>query len=49
MGRNPHSPETLRHVVNMMWFYRGNDLQLHLTDDQLFSWPSKACPELVGH
>lgn len=48
MGRNPHSPETLRQVVDMMWFYRGNYLQLHLTDDQLFSWPSKAYPELYS-
>jgi N-acetyl-beta-hexosaminidase len=46
MGRNPHSPATLRHVVDMMWFYRGNYLQLHLTDDQLISWPSRAYPEL---
>ncbi len=46
MGRNPHSPATLRHVVDMMWFHRGNFLQLHLTDDQLISWPSKAYPEL---
>ncbi|MDA0934821.1 MAG: family 20 glycosylhydrolase [Planctomycetota bacterium] len=46
MGRNPHSPATLRHVVDMMWFYRGNYLQLHLTDDQLISWPSAAFPEL---
>lgn len=48
MGRNPHSPETLRHVIDMMWFYKGNYLQLHLTDDQLFSWPSKAYPELYS-
>lgn len=48
MGRNPHSPKTLRHLVDMMWFYRGNYLQLHLTDDQLFSWPSQAYPELYS-
>jgi len=46
MGRNPHSPKTLRHVVDMMWFYKANFLHLHLTDDQLFSWPSKAYPKL---
>ena len=46
MGRNPHSPATLRHVVDMVWFHRGNYLQLHLTDDQLFSWPSASYPEL---
>lgn len=48
MGRNPHSPETLRQVIDMMWYYRGNYLQLHLTDDQLFSWPSKIYPELYS-
>ena len=48
MGRNPHSPETLRHVVDMLWFYRANLLQLHLTDDQRISWPSEAYPELYS-
>ncbi len=48
MGRNPHSPKTIRRVVDMIWFYRGNYLQLHLTDDQLFSWPSEAYPELYS-
>lgn len=48
MGRNPHSPRTLKHVVDMMWFYGGNYLQLHLTDDQMISWPSKAYPELYS-
>ncbi|MFT5288833.1 MAG: N-acetyl-beta-hexosaminidase [Planctomycetota bacterium] len=46
LGRNPHSPETLRQVVDMLWFYRANILHLHLTDDQLISWPSKAFPLL---
>ncbi len=46
MGRNPHSPEALRQVVDMMWLYGGNFLHLHLTDDQLISWPSKAFPKL---
>lgn len=48
MGRNPHSPTTLRRIVDMMWFYKVNYLQLHLTDDQLFSWPSKAFPKLYS-
>lgn len=48
MGRNPHSPATLRHVVDMLWFYRGNYLQLHLTDDQLVSWPSEVFPEIYS-
>jgi len=48
MGRNPHGPGTLRAVVDMCWLYKVNLLQLHLTDDQLFSWPSKAYPELLS-
>jgi len=46
MGRNPHSPEALRDVVDMCWFYKVNYLQLHLADDQLCSWPSRAFPKL---
>jgi len=48
MGRNPHSPEVLKQVVDMMWLYKANFLHLHLTDDQLFSWPSKAFPKLYS-
>lgn len=48
MGRNPHSPEMLRKVVDMMWMAKANFLHLHLTDDQLFSWPSKAYPKLYS-
>jgi len=46
MGRNPHSPETLRGVVDMLWLYKANYLHLHLTDDQIISWPSRAFPKL---
>ncbi|MCK5940787.1 MAG: family 20 glycosylhydrolase [Planctomycetes bacterium] len=46
MGRNPHGPEVLRQVVDACWFYKVRYLQLHLTDDQLFSWPSRAYPKL---
>jgi len=48
MGRNPHSPEVLRRVVDMMWLTKANYLQLHLTDDQLFSFPSTAYPKLLS-
>lgn len=48
MGRNPHSPATLRAVVDMLWLFKGNLLQLHLTDDQLFSWQSRAFPKLYS-
>lgn len=47
MGRNPHSPHTLAQVVDACWFYKVAFLQLHLTDDQLCSWPSRAFPKLV--
>lgn len=46
LGRNPHSPKVLRQIVDACWFYKVNYLQLHLTDDQLFSWPSRAYPKL---
>ena len=46
MGRNPHSPRVLRQVVDMLWLCKANMLQLHLTDDQLISWPSEAFPAL---
>ena len=46
MGRNPHRPQTLRAVVDMLWLCKVRLLQLHLTDDQLCSWPSAAFPKL---
>ncbi len=46
MGRNPHGPKALRQVVDMCWFYKVNYLQLHLGDDQMFSWPSRVFPKL---
>ncbi len=46
MGRNPHRLETLRKVVDALWLLKVRYLQLHLTDDQLFSWPSQAFPKL---
>lgn len=47
MGRNPHSPKVLRQIVDACWFYKVSYLQLHLSDDQLFSWPSRAFPKLL--
>ncbi|MDQ8189809.1 family 20 glycosylhydrolase [Roseibacillus persicicus] len=48
MGRNPHSPETLRRIIDSMWLAKTRYLHLHLTDDQLFSFPSTAYPELLS-
>ncbi|MEL6109322.1 MAG: family 20 glycosylhydrolase [Planctomycetota bacterium] len=46
MGRNPHSLELLKETVDLLWFYKVDSLQLHLTDDQRFAWPSTAYPKL---
>ena len=46
LGRNPHGPKTLQQVVDLCWFYKVRFLQLHLTDDQLCSWPSRVFPKL---
>ena len=48
MGRNPHSPETLRSVVDVLWLLRVNVLQLHLFDDQMVSWPSQRFPRITS-
>ncbi len=48
MGRNPHSPKILRQVVDMMWLAKANYLHLHLTDDQICSWPSRAFPKIYS-
>lgn len=46
MGRNPHSFELLKETVDLLWYYKVDSVQLHLTDDQRFAWPSKAFPKL---
>lgn len=48
MGRNPHSPEVLRQMIDAMWLLRVNYLQLHLSDDQLCSWPSQVFPKIYS-
>ena len=48
MGRNPHSPRTLRATVDMLWLVKANVLHLHLADDQLSSWPSEAFPRIAS-
>jgi hypothetical protein len=47
VGRNPHSLESLKETIDLLWFYKVDSLQLHLTDDQRFAFPSKAYPKLV--
>lgn len=46
MGRNPHSLELLKETIDLLWFYKIDSLQLHLTDDQRFAWPSEKYPKL---
>ncbi len=46
MGRNPHSVELLKETIDLLWFYKVDSMQLHLTDDQRFAFPSKAFPKL---
>lgn len=45
-ARHPQSIETLRRVVCACRFYKIGQLQLHLTDDQAFAFPSQRYPEL---
>lgn len=47
LGRNAHSIECLEETIDLLWFYKIDSLQLHLTDDQRFAFPTKAFPKLV--
>ncbi|MFG0264175.1 MAG: family 20 glycosylhydrolase, partial [Rhodopirellula sp. JB055] len=46
MGRNPHSVELLKETIDLLWFYKVDSVQLHLTDDQRIAFPSTAYPKL---
>ena len=47
LARRWHSINTLKKLVDMSAFYKLNYMQLHLTDDQSFTLPSKAYPKLA--
>jgi hexosaminidase len=47
IGRHPIGIETLKETIDLLWYYKMDSLHLHLTDDQHFSFPSKAFPKLV--
>ena len=47
VARRWHSINTLKKLVDMSAFYKLNYMQLHLTDDQSFTFPSKAYPKLA--
>ena len=44
VARHPHAPATLRRLLELCRLYRINHLQLHLSDDQAFTFPSSAFP-----
>ena len=46
VARQKHSLENIKTIVTLCRWYKVNYLQLHLTDDQAFTFPSTAYPEL---
>jgi N-acetyl-beta-hexosaminidase len=46
LGRQWHDIPVLEQLVELCRFYKIGYLQLHLTDDQIFSFPTSAFPEL---
>ncbi|MBK8099454.1 MAG: family 20 glycosylhydrolase [Planctomycetes bacterium] len=51
VARKPHPMAVLEDLVTLCWLYKIRYLQLHLTDDQAFTFPSTAFPRLAtkGH
>ena len=47
LARSWHTIETLKKLIDLSAFYKLNYMQLHLTDDQSFTFPSKAYPKLA--
>lgn len=45
LARKWHKPETVKQIVVMCRWYKIGYLQLHLTDDQSFVFPSQAYPQ----
>lgn len=46
LARKPHTIEGIRQIVDLCRLYKLNYLHLHLSDDHLFMFPSKAFPTL---
>jgi hexosaminidase len=46
LGREWHDVSNLEQLVELARWYKINYLQLHLTDDQLFTFPTRAYPDL---
>ncbi|MDR1813580.1 MAG: family 20 glycosylhydrolase [Tannerella sp.] len=47
LARNFHSYNTVKQMIDLCRWYKINYLQLHLTDDQSFVFPSTAFPALI--
>jgi len=47
VARRFHSIEDLKQMAELCRFYKIRYMQLHLTDDQAFTFPSKAFPQLT--
>lgn len=48
VARFPHKIADVREVVELAWLTGLNTVHLHLTDDQYFTFPSRAFPELAS-
>jgi len=46
LARSWHSMETVKKLIDLASYYKTNYLQLHFTDDQSFTLPSKKYPKL---
>src|SRR5690606_20752452 len=46
LARRKHDIATIKRVILLCRFYKINYLQLHLTDENYFTFPSKAFPQL---
>lgn len=47
LARKWHKLETLKKLIDMSAYYKLNYIQLHLTDDQSFTFPSSKYPKLA--
>jgi hexosaminidase len=48
LARNFHSVPTVKQMIDLCRWYKINYLHLHLTDDQLFVFPSTQFPDIVN-
>ena len=48
VARQAHDLETLKNIIRLCRWYKINYLQLHLTDNEAFTFPSEAYPQLVS-